>query len=86
MKNNLFFLFFLLSLNILAQKAKSKCSENIYFEEINNNLTLYLNDKTINYIEPINLIGFKSCKITILCKENYIDLIILFKMVMNIKL
>jgi hypothetical protein len=79
MKSNLVILFFLFTVSIFAQKNKSKCSENIYFEEINNNLTLYLKDKKINYIEPINLIGFKSCKITILCKENYIDLIYTFQ-------
>ena len=70
-----FFLFF----NISFSQKKVNCFDDIYYEEINNNLTIIVKGKELKFIQPKELFQYSSCKIMLTCNYNYLNLIYEFQ-------
>lgn len=78
MRKFIIFTIFIIS-NILFSQTKLDCFDTIFYKENNNDLSLLIKNKEFKFIEPVKLFAFKSCKITIFCKKDYLNLTYTFQ-------
>ena len=66
-------------INSSFSQQKLNCFQDVFNEEIDNDLKIVINGIETKFIEPKEIFAFSSCKISIECNYYYLNLIYTFK-------